>query len=118
VRPIVPSIHPKEEPMTSRLLALIVVIVLFGALTAAALLDVGYLGIIEPHFQSWGAGQVFADLVILALLSCIWMVGDGRTSGINPWPFVVATLFLGSFGVLFYLVLRELRAGAVRPVRV
>lgn len=102
--------------MSARLLALIAVISLFGALSAVALLDVGYLGIIEPHFQSWGAGQVFADLVILAVLACVWMIADGRSRGINPWPFVVATLLLGSFGVLFYLVLRELRSGAPRPV--
>lgn len=102
--------------MSARLIALLVVIALFGALTAAALLDVGYLGIIEPHFQSWGAGQVFADLVIACLLACFWMVADGRERGINPWPFVAATLLLGSFGVLFYLVLREVRAGARRPV--
>jgi len=102
--------------MSARLLLLIVVIGLFGALSAVALMDVGYLGIIEPHFQSWGAGQVFADLVILGVLGCVWMVADGRARGINPWPFVIATLFAGSFGVLFYLVLRELRSGASKPV--
>jgi hypothetical protein len=102
--------------MSARLTALCVVIVLFGLLTAVALMDVGYFGIVEPHFQSWGAAQVLVDLVILAVLSCFWMVADGRTRGINPWPFVVATFVLGSFGVLFYLVLREVRAGASRPV--
>jgi hypothetical protein len=98
--------------MPGRFLALLAVIALFSALTVVALLDVGYLGILAPHFQSWGAGQVFADLVILCALSCIWMVADGRARGLNPWPFVALTLFGGSFGVLFYLVLRELRAGA------
>jgi hypothetical protein len=103
-----------EDLMSARLLLLIVVIGLFGALSAVALLDVGYLGIIEPHFQSWGAGQVFADLVILAVLGCVWMVADGRTRGINPWPFVVATVLTGSFGILFYLVARELNVEAGR----
>jgi hypothetical protein len=100
--------------MSARLLVLIVVIGLFGALSAMALMDVGYLGIIEPHFQSWGAGQVFADLVILAVLSIFWMVQDGRARGISPWPYVVLTLVAGSFGVLFYLVARELRSSAGR----
>jgi hypothetical protein len=99
-----------EELMSARLLLLIVVIALFGALSAVALMDVGYLGIIAPHFQSWGAGQVFADLVILAVLGCAWMVDDGRARGINPWPYVIVTVFTGSFGILFYLVARELRA--------
>lgn len=101
--------------MSIRLLLLIVVIGLFGVLSALALAEVGYLGIIEPHFQSFGAGQVFADLVIALAFAVIWMVADGRAQGINPWPFVVATLFLGSFGVLFYLVLRELRSSASKP---
>lgn len=98
--------------MSVRLLVLLVVIALFSVLSALALADVGYLGILEPHFRSWGGGQVFADLAIMCVLGCIWMVGDGRSRGINAWPFVVATLFLGSFGVLGYLVLREVRATA------
>jgi hypothetical protein len=98
--------------MSARLLSLVAVIALFGALTAIALADVGYLGIFEPHFQSWGAAQVFVDLVILAGLGCIWMVRDARARGLNPWPFVIATVLAGSFGLLFYLVRREL-AGAV-----
>jgi len=101
--------------MSVRLLLLIVIIGLFGALSALALMDVGYFGIIAPHFQSWGGSQVFADLVILAALACAWMVGDGRAHGINPWPFVVVTVAAGSFGVLFYLVARELKAGARSP---
>ncbi len=101
--------------MSSRLIALLVVIAGFAALSAAALLDVGYLGIIAPHFQSWGAGQVLADLVIVCGLGCLWMIDDGRARGINPWPFIGVTLFAGSFGLLFYLVARELRASAARP---
>lgn len=104
--------------MSNRLAALLTVIALFGALTVAALLDVGYFGILEPHFQSWGGAQVFVDLVILAVLFLFWMVPDARSRGINPWPFVVTTLMLGSFGPLFYLVLREVRGdAAVLPGR-
>jgi hypothetical protein len=99
-----------EAIMSPRVLALSVVIVLFGALTAIALMDVGFLGIIRPHFQNWGPGQVFADLVILAVLSCFWMHGDAPTRGLSPWPFIVLTLAAGSFGPLTYLLVRELRA--------
>jgi hypothetical protein len=87
----------------------VLVIVAFSLLTALALADVGYLGILEPHFQSWGGAQVFVDLAILAVLGCAWMVADSRTSGVSPWPFVALVLVGGSFGVLFYLVARELR---------
>jgi uncharacterized membrane protein YqjE len=81
----------------------------FFALTAVALAEVGYLGIFEPHFQSWGGAQVLADLVILALLSCAWMLDDSRRSGVPAWPFVILTLAAGSFGILFYLLVRGWR---------
>lgn len=96
--------------MSARVLVLLVVIVLFGALTAVALIDVGFLGILRPHFQSWGAGQVFADLVILALLSCVWMAQDAPARGLPAWPFILLTLAAGSFGPLAYLLVRELRS--------
>jgi|SRR5262245_32606939 len=102
--------------MSTRLLALFAVIALFGALTAMALLDVGYLGILAPHFQSWGGAQVITDLVIMCVLGAIWMTEDARARGVNPWPFLIVTLFAGSFGILFYLVARELRAPAARRV--
>ncbi|MEM9743385.1 MAG: DUF2834 domain-containing protein [Pseudomonadota bacterium] len=95
--------------MTGRALALIVVLVAFGALTALALQDVGYFGIIEPHFQSYGGAQVFFDLVIVAGLSCLWMLDDARKQGGNAWPYVVITLVAGCFGPLLYLLVRELR---------
>ena len=98
--------------MSTRLIVLLVVIAAFGVLTALALMDVGYFGILAPHFQSWGGGQVFADLVIMCVLGIVWMIADSRTSGINAWPFVIATVFLGSFGPLSYLVARELKATA------
>ena len=96
--------------MRMRFFALAGVVVLFGALSVIALLDVGYFGIIAPHFKTWGAGQVFADLVIMCLLGCIWMVADARKRGTNAWPFVVLTLVAGSFGPLCYLMLREIRS--------
>ncbi|HTO68766.1 MAG TPA: DUF2834 domain-containing protein [Myxococcota bacterium] len=103
--------------MSARSLALVVVTALFGILTVLALLDVGYLGILAPHFQSLGEAQVLADLVIMCTLGIIWMIDDARARGINPWPFVAATLFAGSFGVLFYLLRRELRGQVLKPAR-
>jgi len=95
-------------PVRSFLLA--VVIVAFAALSTMALLDVGYLGIIRPHFQSWGGAQVFADLVILAVLACRWMHQDAQARGISAWPFILITVFFGSFGPLLYLLLRARHA--------
>jgi hypothetical protein len=102
--------------MSARLIVLVAVIGGFALLTALALLDVGYFGILKPHFLTWGAGQVFADLVIALTLACIWMVNDARARGMSAWPFIAVTLVAGSFGPLAYLVVRELRSTARRPV--
>ena len=102
--------------MSMRFLVLVVVIALFGALSATALLNVGYFGIIAPHFKSWGAGQVLADLVIMCVLGCIWMVYDAPKRGLSAWPFVILTLVAGSFGPLLYLLLREVRSTSAARV--
>lgn len=102
--------------MSSRLPLLLLVIVPFAVLTALALMDVGYFGILAPHFKSWGEAQVLADLVILAVLSCIWMLNDARQRGLAAWPFIGITLVAGSFGPLLYLVVRELRKSEARSV--
>jgi hypothetical protein len=93
--------------MSIRLLWISAVLTAFAALTGMALRDVGYWGIIAPHFASWGGGQVFADLVIACLLACVWMVGDARKRQVAAWPYVALTLALGSFGPLLYLAMRE-----------
>ena len=86
---------------------IVITLILFGALSGVALWQHGYWGIIEPHFQSFGAGQVFADLVIALTLAMVWMWHDARASGRNPWPWIAATLALGSFGPLVYLLTRK-----------
>ena len=91
---------------------IVTVLVLFGALTAAALWYHGFWGIIAPHFQSFGAGQVFSDLVIALTLVMVWMWQDAKRLGRNPWPWIVATLAAGSFGPLVYLLTRD---AAVAP---
>lgn len=95
--------------MSMRLALLLGVTTLFGVLTGVALLHVGYLGILLPHFRSWGAGQVLADLVIMCTLGCLWMVRDARGRGLRAWPFVLLTVVAGSFGPLSYLIIRELK---------
>ena len=83
----------------------------FGALSTIALLDVGYFGIIEPPFKNWGPAQVFTDLVILAVLGIAWMWKDAPSRGLTAWPFIVVTLAAGSFGILGYLIYREIKGG-------
>ena len=84
---------------------LIITLVLFGGLSGVALWQHGFWGIIAPHFQSTGAGQVFADLVIALTLVMVWIWQDAKAAGRNPLPWIVATLAVGSFGPLVYLLL-------------
>ncbi|MBF2099126.1 MAG: DUF2834 domain-containing protein [Gloeomargaritaceae cyanobacterium C42_A2020_066] len=85
---------------------ILVTLIPFAALTGVALWRHGYWGILEPHFQSFGEAQVFADLVIALGLVMVWMWRDARAAGRNPWPWIVATLALGSLGPLIYLLTR------------
>ncbi len=86
---------------------IIVTLILFGSLTATALWQHGYWGIIAPHFQSFGAAQVLTDLVIALILTMVWMWQDANATGRNPWPWILVTLALGSFGPLVYLLTRK-----------
>jgi Terpene cyclase DEP1 len=96
-------------------LILLIVLACFGALSAAALRDHGVLGIIAPHFQSFGGAQVFADLVIALTLATVWIVRDARAAQRNPWPWVALTLATGSFGPLLYLLTRQPSPAQQRP---
>jgi hypothetical protein len=85
---------------------LILVFAAFGAYSTYVLFDVGYAGIFRAALGSSGGIQVLCDLCISLSLVCVWMVQDARQRGRSAWPFVVATLLLGSFGPLLYLLLR------------
>jgi hypothetical protein len=86
---------------------LLVTLALFGALSAAALWQHGYWGLFEPVFKSFGAAQVFMDLVIALTLILVWMWHDAKARGRNIWPWIVLTLLAGSFGPLLYLQTRK-----------
>lgn len=88
--------------MNRRLLAIIILLP-FSALTAYAIAEVGYLGILDYHRYSPAGWQVMTDLVIACLLVLTWLVPDAKKTGRNPWPWVVLTVFAGSFGPLLYL---------------
>lgn len=87
--------------------AIVITLMLFGALTAAALWHDGYLGIFAIAWQSFAGAQLFADLVIALMLVLIWLWQDARQKGRNPWPWVIITLAMGAFGPLLYLLTRR-----------
>lgn len=72
-----------------------------------ALWQHGYWGILALHFRSFGGGQVFAELVIALSLVMVWLWSDARKQGRTAWPWLLATLVLGSFGPLAYLLTRR-----------
>ncbi len=82
----------------------IAILVPFTLLTLYAVKEVGYTGIFDYQFGSPAGIQVLVDLVIACLLIFTWMIPEARRNGSNPWPWVVLTLVLGSFGPLLYLV--------------
>ena len=95
-------------------LLLIVVILAFGALSGLALEQHGYWGIIAYHLPSSAGWQVGTDLVIACSLAMIWMINDARKTGRNVWPYLLITLFMGSFGPLLYLLLRDWNSDSSR----
>lgn len=95
--------------MTTKTIAW-VLLVPFLALTAYAIFDVGYIGIFDYHRHSSAGWQVFTDLVIALILVLGWLIRDAKKNGRNPWPFVIATLFIGSIAPLVYVVTGKERA--------
>jgi len=83
----------------------ILILIPFSILSAYAVYKVGYIGIFDYHRHSPAGWQVLVDLVIACLLILTWMVPEAKRAGRNPWPYVVITLFFGSFGPLLYLIL-------------
>jgi hypothetical protein len=100
-----PTIGALAMP-TSRKKTLLVAALLLvhAAVTARTLLDHGYFELVAFPFTSWPAGQVFSDLCVSLLLVTSWLIADARETGRNPWPYVLATVAVGSFGPLVYLL--------------
>jgi hypothetical protein len=93
--------------MNARQVAIVVVIVLFGALTAVPLHQYGYFGIFTLLLANSATIQVSVDLVIALSLLAIWIWSDATERGISPLPFIVITALAGSFGPLLYFFRRS-----------
>jgi hypothetical protein len=91
---------------------IVAVLAAFGAFSTYSLWQFGYVGLFREALGNAATMQVFFDLCIALALICAWMIGDARRTRRNPWPYVVMTLALGSFGPLLYLLLRQ---GSLAP---
>ena len=89
--------------MTRRTLAILLLIP-FLPLSLYAVYQSGYVGLFDYQLQHSAGWQVLADLVVACVLLLSWIVPEAKRNGQNPWPVVVMTVFLGSFGPLFYII--------------
>ena len=86
---------------------LVLVLIPFSVLSAAALWQVGYLGLFTQQFANYGTWQVLMDLFIAVSIGMYWMWVDAPKTGRNPWPWMLLSLVAGSFGPLLYLITRK-----------
>jgi hypothetical protein len=102
--------------MTSRFFFLVAVFAAFTVYSATVVASHGYTGFLVLAWREPWAGQMLIDLTIALGLFLGWAIRDGRARGIPTWPFVIATVLLGSIGALAYLVARELKRPSAAPV--
>ena len=96
--------------MNAKQVGLSIALADFVCLTAYAIYHYGYLGFFQAAISSAASVQISTDLVIALTLFCLWMVPDARQRQINPLPYLLLILSLGSIGALAYLIRREGRA--------
>jgi hypothetical protein len=92
-----------------RTLLLATLFAVHAAITVRALMDRSYLGLFAFAFEGWPARQIFSDLTVGMLLITSWMLSDAKRTGRKAWPYVLATVAVGSFGPLAYLLVGAIR---------
>jgi hypothetical protein len=93
--------------MRIRFFFISIVLAAFTAFSLWVIAQQGYTGFLRLAWEEpWGM-QIFLDLVIALTLVMGWIFRDARERGINALPFLIATIFAGSIGVLAYLARRE-----------
>lgn len=90
-------------PRRSPVLALLVLIP-FTAYSLWVVATRGYTGFLSLSGREPWALQLLLDLCLALTLGVRWMSRDARKRGLAIWPYVIATIFLGSIGLLTYYV--------------
>lgn len=87
---------------------LLTTLVLFGALTAVGIVVEGVPGaVVDAITFNWHSVQIYVDLVIAVAVICVWIHRDASDRGRNPWPWIAASLIVGMFSPLAYLLTRR-----------
>ena len=82
------------------------VLVAFTVFSVWVVAGHGYFGFLAlAHREPW-ALQMLLDLVIACSFGLGWMRADAKRRGIPSWPFIPVVVFLGSIGLLAYVVYR------------
>ena len=94
----------------SRVALSLVAFIAFTAYTLFVVANHSLFGFLADHAKGGWSLQILVDLVVAAGSFWVVAVPDARSRGMNPWPYVVLTPFLGSIAILAYFVHRSLRA--------
>jgi hypothetical protein len=102
--------HRYHDDMHTAIKALIAAVVLLAFTTYSiwVTLGHGYTGFLSLAAREPWAMQMLLDLVIACSIGIGWMRADARKRKLTYWPYVVVTIFLGSIGLLTYVVRRGL----------
>ncbi len=82
----------------------IVGLLILGVISVLALAEGGLAGFLVGITHSWATVQIYVDLVIAIVFLIVWMWRDANKKGLNPWPWIVLALVIGSFSPLIYLI--------------
>lgn len=93
--------------MTRKQILFIFLFIGFAILSSWSTYQVGISGIFKAGMDNPGGIQIFTDLIIACSVAWGFMWPDARRRGINPIPYLIGTLALGSFGLLAYMIRRE-----------
>ncbi len=103
--------------MTKNLALALTTLVAFSAFTLYCGATEGAIGFLTLAFSHEWAMQMLLDVGFSLAIASFWIVPDAEKHGINPWPYLVACVGLGSIAALAYVVHRELReASAARSL--
>ena len=86
---------------------LIIALIVLGIVTVLAFLVDGITGFPTAITNSYASLQIYLDLVIAILLIDVWIWHDAKAHNRNPVPWIVASLIVGCFSPLAYLLTRK-----------